>query len=200
MLALACAPAVLAQESQSDIWNSIDQDGYDLWLRYVPLDEGAADLVNQFDPLMVAPMSAHGNVPTSPTMDLARGEITRGLLGLSTFAVGRDEDRARGQIVLDCPEQRGDGNAGYTIRSQARDIRISGSSDLACLYGSYALLRELAQGADPRTLNITSAPAMPIRMLNHWDNPDGHVERGYAGRSIFDWWHLPERLDRKSVV
>ena len=29
-------------------------------------------------------------------------------------------------------------------------------------------------------------------MLNHWDNPDGHVERGYAGRSIFDWWRLPD--------
>ena len=40
---------------------------------------------------------------------------------------------------------------------------------------------------------------MPLRLLNHWDNPDGHVERGYAGRSIFDWWHLPEKLDPRMI-
>ena len=40
---------------------------------------------------------------------------------------------------------------------------------------------------------------MPLRMLDHWDNPDGNVERGYAGRSIFDWWQLPEHLDPRLI-
>ena len=40
---------------------------------------------------------------------------------------------------------------------------------------------------------------MPLRLLNHWDNPDGTVERGYSGRSIFDWWRLPEHLDARLI-
>ena len=37
-------------------------------------------------------------------------------------------------------------------------------------------------------------PRVRLRLLNHWDNLDGSVERGYAGRSIWDWWRLPDRL------
>ncbi len=42
-------------------------------------------------------------------------------------------------------------------------------------------------------------PRIAQRLLNHWDNPDGSVERGYAGRSIFDWWRLPDHVDRRII-
>jgi len=89
------------------------------------------------------------------------------------------------------------GDGRFAVKSTGQEIRISGSDHLACLYGSFALLRELSLGRDPAEIDLDEAPAMPLRLLNHWDNPDGTVERGYAGRSIFDWWRLPEHLDQR---
>ena len=46
-------------------------------------------------------------------------------------------------------------------------------------------------------IDITSRPKTKLRLLNHWDNLDRHVERGYAGQSIWDWHRLPDYLDPK---
>ncbi len=174
------------------------EDGYDLWLRNAPLD---AEQVERLDlpARLVRTALVEGAQSPSPTMNVATAELMRGLNSLAaTHPVERGSGPGRA-IRLDCPESRAGGDAAFTIRTIDGDIRIGGASDLACLYGAYALLRELSLGADPDTLDIASAPAMPLRLLNHWDNPDGHVERGYAGRSIFDWWHLPERLDQRMI-
>ncbi len=66
--------------------------------------------------------------------------------------------------------------------------RISGTTitarrDIGLLYGAYALLRHQHLSAD--NANDTSHPAFALRLLNHWDNLDGTIERGYAGQSIF---------------
>src|SRR6185503_13354200 len=45
-----------------------------------------------------------------------------------------------------------------------------------------------------RDLHILSAPKIKYRMLNHWDNLDGSIERGYAGFSLWDWHKLPDYL------
>jgi alpha-glucuronidase len=58
---------------------------------------------------------------------------------------------------------------------------VAGGDDRGALYGAFALLRNVT---DP-SLNIRSHPAMPIRWVDEWDNPDGSIERGYGGRSIF---------------
>ncbi|HBN91111.1 MAG TPA: hypothetical protein DD397_00990, partial [Hyphomonas sp.] len=44
-------------------------------------------------------------------------------------------------------------------------------------------------------LDVISRPKTKLRLLNHWDNLDRHVERGYAGQSIWDWHRLPDYLD-----
>ena len=69
--------------------------------------------------------------------------------------------------------------------------RFDGSTLLArresgLLYGTYALLRGDTQAE--------SHPAYQLRLLNHWDNLDGSIERGYAGNSIFEWFHLNKEL------
>ncbi len=61
---------------------------------------------------------------------------------------------------------------------------VAGADDRGILYGVFALLREVAAGPGPFEMH-TSAPAMPIRWVDHWDNADGSIERGYAGRSLF---------------
>jgi alpha-glucuronidase len=74
-------------------------------------------------------------------------------------------------------------------------VVIAGGSERGVLYGAFALVRELAtSGWTPNTI-ITEAPAMPIRWVDEWDNADGSIERGYAGRSIFfDSGHVREDL------
>ncbi|MGA9587674.1 MAG: alpha-glucuronidase family glycosyl hydrolase [Terracidiphilus sp.] len=77
----------------------------------------------------------------------------------------------------------------------AREIDIIGGSDRAILYGAFALLRSLAQGYDMNKANIRERPAMAIRWVDEWDNADGSIERGYAGRSIFfDAGHVRDDL------
>jgi alpha-glucuronidase len=62
---------------------------------------------------------------------------------------------------------------------------VAGGDQRGVLYGVFALLRRLATDQDVTHLNLRSHPAMPIRWVDEWDNPDGSIERDYAGRSIF---------------
>ena len=72
---------------------------------------------------------------------------------------------------------------------------IAANSDAGVLYGAFHFLR-LVQTRQPLTgLDIVSQPRTQIRVLDHWDNLDRHVERGYAGQSIWDWHKLPGWLD-----
>ena len=76
---------------------------------------------------------------------------------------------------------------GYTIKSHGSKIVISAANDAGLLYGAYHLLRLQQMGASTASLDISEQPAYELRILNHWDNPNGTVERGFAGRSIFQY-------------
>ncbi|MDR1653243.1 MAG: alpha-glucuronidase [Prevotellaceae bacterium] len=82
----------------------------------------------------------------------------------------------------------------FSIISKANEIVISSISEVGLLYGAYHLLRlqETAQLTD--NVNISETPKYNLRILNHWDNLDGTVERGYAGGSLWQWNELPENL------
>jgi alpha-glucuronidase len=74
-------------------------------------------------------------------------------------------------------------------------IVIAGSNPHGALFGAFALLRLLATGASFDSLDVTEAPAIAIRWVDEWDNADGSIERGYAGRSIFfDAGHVRDDL------
>ena len=81
--------------------------------------------------------------------------------------------------------QKGMARDGYTIKSQGEKIVISASSDAGLLYGAYHLLRLQQTGNSCSNLDIKEQPFYDLRILNHWDNPNGTVERGFAGKSIF---------------
>jgi len=74
---------------------------------------------------------------------------------------------------------------GMTWRKGQAVLMIAGGDDRGVLYGTFDLLRRLAIGADVSRLNVRQSPAMAIRWVDEWDNADGSIERGYAGRSIF---------------
>ena len=88
-----------------------------------------------------------------------------------------------GPVLL--KRQKGIAKDGYTIKSQDTKIVITASNDTGLLYGAYHLLRLQQTGQSCDQLNISEQPAYDLRILNHWDNPNGTVERGFAGKSIF---------------
>lgn len=84
---------------------------------------------------------------------------------------------------------------GYLIKSvvhKGKKLTILGArTDAGLLYGAYHLLRQMQTGA---AFDALENPSYQWRILNHWDNPDGTVERGYAGYSLWKWDELPEKI------
>ena len=72
----------------------------------------------------------------------------------------------------------------YRLTTDEHELTISGSA-VGILYGVFAFLRHLQMGENVNLLTEYSAPEFGLRMLNHWDNIDGSIERGYAGNSFF---------------
>lgn len=117
---------------------------------------------------------------TSPVIDVARKELASLWKG--------------GEVILRISADRehyGLGDEGYTIRSAGNDIILESSAEKGLLYAAYHLLRLQAEGNDCKNLNISESPLNEYRILNHWDNIDGTVERGYAGKSLWKWEELP---------
>jgi len=74
---------------------------------------------------------------------------------------------------------------GFEIAGGANTLKINGGCKSGLLYGVYNLLFRLRRGENPENIKVSEAPAVSMRMLNHWDNGDGSVERGYSGNSLF---------------
>ena len=144
------------------------EDGHQLWLRY--------DTLNQ------AKVSANRH---SPTIDIAVNE-------LKTFASGQ-------QITLKIDRSLPD-DEGFNLQTDSKQrIVISARRDIGLLYGAYSLLERQHLSAANGQCQLSSVPARNapyynLRLLNHWDNLDGSIERGYAGESIFEWFHLDKNL------
>ncbi|KTW01801.1 alpha-glucuronidase family glycosyl hydrolase [Sphingomonas sanguinis] len=158
------------------------EDGYALWLR------------------AQAPATAQATVTRlgdSATLTLAEAELRRAVPG-GTLPILLATAAAPALRPLKLPfEALGD--EGYLVRNVTlngqRMILVAGNSDRGALYGAFALIRHLATGDKADALNLRSAPKVKLRVLNHWDNLDGSIERGYAGQSLWDWWTLPDFKD-----
>ena len=84
-------------------------------------------------------------------------------------------------------------------KDQRHPLFISSPTEQGLLYGAFALLRTFATGQDIPPGGIHETPAMAIRWTDEWNNADGSIERGYAGRSIFfDAGHVREDLGQVS--
>ncbi|WP_243693732.1 alpha-glucuronidase family glycosyl hydrolase [Sphingomonas sp. BK235] len=157
-------------------------DGYRLWLRgEAPVGPSARVTVRD----------------ETATLRLAAEELTRSLpAGIADVTLALAADPQVAALRLPTASL---GDEGYLIRrvrlGQRETLLVTGNSDRGVLYGSFALLRQLATGADATRLALASSPRVKLRVLNHWDNLDGSVERGYAGQSLWDWWTLPDFKD-----
>ncbi len=186
------------------------EDGYDLWLRYAPLPAAVADKVS------AQARTVTVGQPLTPALAAARDELRLGLSRMTgsspvlAESTGESQAPREGDIVigtfgdsqwlsaLDLPADD-IGPEGYLVRTiAAKDGRytvIAGHDERGVVYGVFALLRHLQAGGGMAGLDLSDTPRVKLRLLNHWDNLDRYVERGYAGQSIWDWWRLPNIVD-----
>lgn len=93
-------------------------------------------------------------------------------------------------LRLEIKRDKNLGNEGFQVYRDKKGLVLSANNDLGLLYGSYALLRDNAAG---KAIALREEiPAYNVRVLNHWDNLDGTIERGYSGHSIWNWDELPD--------
>lgn len=172
---------------------SYADDGYRLWLKYDLIKDAGKREAYARSAQFIA---VSGN---SPVLKAASDELKnglQGLLGKSVPVLANAGNRTGGIILAVTNTGLPTLNAeGYQIKSQLNNIVISGKTESAVLYGAFALLRQLQTLQPVANLSLTSSPKVRYRMLNHWDNPNATIERGYAGESLWKWYELPERLD-----
>jgi alpha-glucuronidase len=183
------------------------ETGHDLWLRYVRLEDASGRAA------LAASASAVAVPGGSPTARITSRELRRGIAGL-TGAEPRATDRVRddGTILVGTPADlsvlRGAewvqalsraGESGFVIRPARVDGHratvVAARTDVGALYGVFALLRHLQAGGSVSALNTVQRPRIENRILDHWDNLDGTIERGYAGSSLWKWSELPTVVD-----
>ncbi len=145
------------------------EDGSRLWLRQTPVNQASVCCL-----------------VTSPTLTVAREE-------LAALWKGGEVDL---QLCADETHRRL-GKEGYTIRTSEGKTVLEAATEQGLLYATYHLLRLQAEGADCTRLDIQEKPAFDIRVLNHWDNLDGTIERGYAGRSLWKWEDLTDSVSAR---
>jgi len=186
-------------------------DGYQLWLRYNTIDN--AGLLQQYR------QQINGIVCNTTTniLQAANKELITGLEGLLARKIPVQSDPNTGSVVAGTPDHYpfirsliADtsfsrlGNEGFIIRTMAtpqhkKIILITANTDAGILYGVFHFLRLLQTHQPVSELAITSVPRIKLRMLNHWDNLNRTVERGYAGCSIWDWQRLPGFIDQRYI-
>lgn len=177
---------LLSNSSQAD-------DGYRLWLKYDLVDDATKRQAYGRSTQFIA--IGNGN---APVLKSAADELQTGLQGLLGKAVPVSSSagsRTGGIVLAVSPTAGGMAKDGYQIATRQGNIIISGKTDAGVLYGAFALLRHMQTGQLIDAISLTSNPKIQLRMLNHWDNVDGSVERGYAGSSLWKWYELPERID-----
>lgn len=199
------ALAQSAVEANSSMTPVEGKDGYQLWLDYSSITSD--DLRQQY-----RQQFSRWEVPSrSATAEIIKQELAAGLSGL--LGEGRPSQNA-GMLLVATPAQSEQvkamsfthelaslGEEGFLIKtvptSSTQLTVVTANTDLGLLYGTFELLRLLQTQEATSPLNIRSVPSVALRVLNHWDNLDRYVERGYAGESIWNWHKLPEYKNRR---
>lgn len=184
------------------------EDGYRLWLRYDKVND--VRLLSQYKKDL-----AHVYVVgESPTLAIIRTELDKGLTGLLGSKPKNSVTLQHGTLLIATSNTDVIKNLnlnlsaeptkeGFIIRSVTHSGKritvITSQSETGLLYGTFHLLKLIQTQQSLQALNIESNPKINLRMLNHWDNLDGTVERGYAGFSLWNWHKLPGYIDDRYI-
>lgn len=185
----------------------VNEDGYRLWLRYqftsddirlsqylemiegvTILETGASyDIIK--DELDIAlPVILDKQIQTGST--IVPGNILVAGTVENLKKINLDIPRA------DCLDM---GDEGFLIRHDKEGehsrIILSANTAKSVITGMFHFLRLLQTHQDIQHIDFLSSPRITRRLLCHWDNIDGSIERGYAGRSLWQWNELPDKID-----
>jgi alpha-glucuronidase len=198
------------------------EDGYRLWLRYDKIDDAA--LLQQYRSLISSVFFDE----ESPMLNAAKKELITGLSGLLGKKIGetnvfqpgsifmfaaespakeksRSREKAFKKIPASIPgyDYESLGEEGFIIRRISLEgkpaIFLTAKTEKGILYSVFHFLRLLQTRQPVSKFNITSRPKIQNRMLDHWDNLNRTVERGYAGISIWNWHQLPDYIDQRYI-
>lgn len=177
------------------------ESGEALWMRYLKLP---SDLQSLYIPYAQVYFEEG-----SSTIEVAKQELAQAFVGLTGVDIKFQKKPFKCSLLIgknvnqfwNIPDIEKNlkkcANEGFVIRTVKRNgvrrIIVTANTDAGILYGTFALIRLMQTGCPLDSLNIIERPKYKFRLLNHWDNLDGTVERGYAGRSI--WWNRKETLD-----
>ena len=183
-------------------------NGYDLWLKYEKLKD--KKIINDYRSKLQTILIS-GN---SETIQKAKEELHRALMGLidlhptwsnisnenATLIIGTPSSNKQIRNLqikeLDVINEEGFIISSQIIHGKPCTFIIS-KTDIGVLYGVFSFIRLLQTTQKISFLHIVSAPKIKFRMLNHWDNLNRTIERGYAGFSIWDWHKLPDYIDKR---
>ena len=129
------------------------------------------------------PVNAHAEISAprqSPTLNIAVEELQQAWKGAPVRLVIQKDKQLQAE--------------GFRIRHEDNKITLTSPTETGLLYAAYHLLRMQETGQNVVEAQTTENPAYNLRILNHWDNMDRTVERGYAGQSLWNWEELPNTL------
>lgn len=182
------------------------ESGYELWLRYTQVKDTVRRA--EYRAALLRVVSQGG----SPTSRAATDELRTALRALLGGVPRVTEEMVAGNsLIIGTPTSspliaslpldsvlRSVGADGFVIRrmevKHLPALVIAANRDVGVLYGVFHLLRLLQTNQPIGKLDIVSVPKIQLRMLDHWDNLDRSVERGYAGESLWDWAALPNEV------
>lgn len=181
-------------------------NGYNLWLNYKLVEDVSllANYKTQLQSLYIPYQNA--------TTKIAASELENALKTLLNERVAETKEIKENSLVLLKTEDF----TKYGLASKSFNkidafaierksiqnksvILISSPSDIGLLYGSFKLIQTLGINGDISQINIQESPKIERRLLNHWDNLDRTVERGYAGFSLWNWQRLPKYIDQRYI-
>jgi len=183
--------------------------GYDLWLEYSEIREPT--ILSEYQKLTNSIFFSGGN----SILLNAQNELVKGLdamlgqasdiqdspnLSNTMWVVKKDGLNQELQSALKGYFEQ-IGKEGFIIKSVSVDgkniLLISANEDTGILYGVFKFLQLMKMQKSLDEINLTEAPKIDLRMLNHWDNLDRTIERGYAGFSLWNWQKLPKYIDQR---
>jgi alpha-glucuronidase len=188
--------------------NKVHADnGYKLWLEYNKVtDLKLAAVYKSQLQYMIFPAA-------SDQLKGAKAELLTGLDGMLAKKPVDAKNVTNGQtIIIGTPQSLKSfsitmpdsiGNEGYLIKTtlinQKKCILITAKTDVGVMYGVFNFLKLIQTDQSLNKLDIAEHPRLMYRVLDHWDNLNRTVERGYAGSSIWNWHKLPGVVDQRYI-
>lgn len=174
----------------------VPEPGYECWLHYEPIQDRAVR--REFEPCCKSIVT----LENTPVVMNAAEELRRAFRVMFGCRPGLYTNLSRSHAVVlgtigGCAvlegavteeERRSAGGDGFVLKrldtNHYHFFLVAGASEAGVLYGVHELLRRIRNGESLAGTVVSERPAAPLRMIDHWDNLDGTIERGYAGSSI----------------